>query len=120
MTPEELESLREELEEYLPTSLQCKLDKLFEEIGKVPVDINIVDQLKTGINIRSARLNSFGTIIFEGFCTNKQSENFIDEMWKKNPGCTSVYVQNPKSSLLNRDKNYYRSILKPHKKAVIS
>lgn len=30
MTPEELDLLQEELEEYLPTSLQSKLDKLFD------------------------------------------------------------------------------------------
>jgi hypothetical protein len=32
MTPEELDLLQEELEEYLPTSLQSKLDKLFEMV----------------------------------------------------------------------------------------
>jgi len=30
MTPEELDQLQEELEEYLPTSLQVKLGKLFD------------------------------------------------------------------------------------------
>lgn len=30
MTPEELDLLQEELEEYLPTSLQVKLGKLFD------------------------------------------------------------------------------------------
>jgi len=30
MTPEELDTLQEELEEYLPTSLQVKLGKLFD------------------------------------------------------------------------------------------
>jgi len=30
MTPEELDQLQEELEEYLPTSLQVKLSKLFD------------------------------------------------------------------------------------------
>jgi hypothetical protein len=32
MTPEELDLLQEELEEYLPTSLQSKLDKIFEMV----------------------------------------------------------------------------------------
>lgn len=34
MTPEELDSLQEELEEYLPTSLQVKLGKLFDLVRK--------------------------------------------------------------------------------------
>lgn len=34
MTPEELDLLQEELEEYLPTSLQVKLGKLFDLVRK--------------------------------------------------------------------------------------
>jgi len=34
MTPEELDQLQEELEEYLPTSLQVKLSKLFDLVRK--------------------------------------------------------------------------------------
>ncbi len=34
MTPEELDLLQEELEEYLPTSLQVKLSKLFDLVRK--------------------------------------------------------------------------------------
>ena len=34
MTPEELDQLQEELEEYLPTSLQVKLGKLFDLVRK--------------------------------------------------------------------------------------
>lgn len=38
MTPEELDLLQEELEEYLPTSLQVKLGKLFDLVRNVKED----------------------------------------------------------------------------------
>lgn len=38
MTPEELDLLQEELEEYLPTSLQVKLGKLFDLVRNAKED----------------------------------------------------------------------------------
>jgi hypothetical protein len=56
MTPEELDSLQEELEEYLPTSLQSKLDKLFDLVRTIreqPIRKEWVENQKRILDIQN-------------------------------------------------------------------
>jgi len=124
MTPEELDQLQEELDEHLPTSLQVKLGRLIEEYQKmnapqetpsVPID----GTLPEGIVIRSAKRNSHGTIIFEGFCTNSTAEQFINDLWIRNKGVSGLIktpINNYYKSFDNFLQSYHtKTAIKPHK-----
>lgn len=81
MTDTQIELLREEIEEYLPTRLQAKLDQLFGEAKAQAPRTRI-----RGMFLEEVRVNSWGNIRFSGFCEirNGEGEEFLREQWMEN------------------------------------
>ena len=83
MTPEYLDSLQEQLEEYLPTSLQIKLNEVFDSLKSKPKEVNPLD----GIIIEQIKRHNHGDVLFSGFTMNKEAEdilfNLFNSQWGK-------------------------------------
>ena len=93
MTPEELDLLQEELEEYLPTSLQVKLGKLFDLVRKDkddPIRKEWVENQRKILEIQ----NKISWDSFADYPKNyhkKPQRNWMKTRWKpgKNQGKTT-------------------------------
>lgn len=90
MTPHEIRQLQEEMEQYLPTSLQVKLNELIET--KVPATAS-PNQLIEGLILTEVKTNSWGQIIFSGFCSQIKGDaaDFIQNTWQSNWGHCKEY-----------------------------
>ena len=82
MTPEYLDSLQEQIEEYLPTSLQVKLNEVFDSLKSKPKEVNPLD----GIIIEHVKRNNHGEILFSGFTISKEAEDLLFSIWNKQWG----------------------------------
>ena len=82
MTSEYLDSLQEQIEEYLPTSLQVKLNEVFDSLKNKPKEVNPLD----GIIIEQVKRNNHGEILFSGFTISKEAEDLLFSIWNKQWG----------------------------------
>lgn len=87
MTPEELDQLQEELEEYLPTSLQVKLSKLFDLVRKDdPIRKEWVENQR---KILGEKKRNYGNLTSQldyphhHFLNHKKTTKKLDENQKK-------------------------------------
>jgi hypothetical protein len=88
MTPEEIDLLQEELEEYLPTSLQSKLGKALDIIRNPPKKIS--NEILAGMNglvildVRKDTRSRTLDVTFTGMCKTVKAEELIQNLYHNN------------------------------------
>lgn len=92
MDQERIDSIVEELEEYLPHSLQSKLNELVETIRIKQINPN---QPIEGLILTEMKTNSWGQIVFSGFCSQIKGDaaDFIKTVWRSNMGNVTKWTR---------------------------